>query len=50
MKKQKIIYYNDELNDEFSGAEIKPRKIDENYKYIHKNIIWNITAFFYKTY
>ena len=46
MKKQKIIYYNDELNDEFSGAEIKPRKIDENYKYIHKNIIWNITAFF----
>ena len=46
MKKQKIIYYNDELNDEFSGAKIKPRKIDENYKYIHKNIIWNITAFF----
>ena len=45
MKKQKIIYYSDELNDEFSGAEIKPRKIDENYKYIHKNIIWNTTAF-----
>ena len=35
MKEQKIIYYKDELNDEFSGAEITPRKIDENYKYKH---------------
>lgn len=46
MKQEKIIYYKDELNDEFSTAKITPRKIDENYKYIHKNIIWNITAFF----
>ena len=45
MNKQEIIYYSDELNDEFSGAEITPRKIDENYKYIHKNIIWNTIAF-----
>ena len=45
MKEQKIIYYKDELNDEFSGAEITPRKIDENYKYIHKNVIWNAVAF-----
>ena len=45
MKEQKIIYYKDELNDEFSGAEITPRKIDENYKYIHKNVIWNVTSF-----
>lgn len=40
----KIIYYDDELNDEFSEAKIEPRKIDENYKYEHTNIIWNITA------
>ena len=33
--KEKIIYYEDELNDEFSTAKIEPRKIDENYKYIH---------------
>ena len=45
MKKQKIIYYEDELNDEFSTAKIEPRKIDENYKYIHKNVIWNACAF-----
>ncbi len=41
----KTIYYEDELNDEFSEAKIIPRKIDENYKYIHKNIIWNTCAF-----
>ena len=46
MKQEKIIYYKDELNDEFSEAKITPRKIDEKYKYIHKNIFWNITAFF----
>ena len=45
MIKNKVIYYKDELNDEFSTAKIIPRKIDENYKYIHKNIIWNICAF-----
>ena len=43
--KEKIIYYEDELNDEFSTAKIEPRKIDKNYKYIHKNIIWNACAF-----
>ena len=45
MENKKIIYYEDELNDEFSSAKIEPRKIDENYKYIHKNIIWNASAF-----
>ena len=41
MEKQ-IIYYKDELNDEFSSAKIQPREIDENYKYEHKNIFWRI--------
>lgn len=45
MKNKEIIYYADEINDEFSTAKIEPRKIDENYKYIHKNIIWNACAF-----
>ena len=45
MKEQKIIYYKDELNDEFSEAKIVPRTIDENYKYIHKNPIWNICSY-----
>lgn len=28
-----VIYYKDELNDEFSTAQIEPRKIDGSYKY-----------------
>ena len=45
MKEKQIIYYNDELNDEFSTAKITPKKIDENFKYIHKNPIWDILSF-----
>ena len=32
---QRIIYYHDELNDEFSEAKITPRIVDENYQYFH---------------
>ena len=31
MDDRKVIYYSDELNDEFSIAQIEPRKIDESY-------------------
>lgn len=44
MNKEKIIYYEDELNDEFSSAQITPRKIDENYKY-KRSKIWNIFSY-----
>ena len=44
---QKIFYYDDELNNEFSNAKIIPRKIDENYKYVHKNPFWKILAFLF---
>lgn len=42
---KKIIYYQDEVNDEFSEVKIEPRIIDENYKYIHKSPFWNMGAF-----
>lgn len=45
MKNKRVIYYTDELNDEFSGAKITPRVIDGNYKYIHKNPLWNICSY-----
>lgn len=32
-KKQRVIYYENELEDEFSSAEIQPRIIDETYPY-----------------
>ncbi|MBR2786599.1 MAG: 1-acyl-sn-glycerol-3-phosphate acyltransferase [Clostridia bacterium] len=43
MKNKKVIYYNDELNDEFSTAQITPRRIDENYKYKHGSF-WNVCS------
>ena len=51
MKEQKIIYYTDELNDEFSTAKITPIKIDRKYKWgknkykYRRNILWNIASF-----
>ena len=41
----KTIYYEDELNDEFSEAKIEPRIIDGSYKYEHKSFWWNFTAY-----
>lgn len=37
---RKVIYYDDELTDDFAGTSINGRKIDENYEYIHKNPVW----------
>ena len=45
---RKVIYYKDELNDEFSEAKIVPRKIDGSYVYIHKNPLWNIASYILK--
>lgn len=47
MKKPKVIYYHDELNDEFSPAQITPRKIDKNYVYIHNSAFKKFTHFFW---
>ena len=40
----KIVYYSDELNDEFSEAKIESKVIDENYKYEH-GAFWNLCSF-----
>lgn len=45
--KQKVIFYEDELNDEFAGDSIVPRKIDESYIYIPKGIWKRFTHFFW---
>ena len=45
LKEKQIIYYQDELNDEFSRAKIIPKKIDENYRYLHRNLLWNFCSF-----
>ena len=43
----KIIYFEDELNDEFSKAQIKAKTIDENYKYVNNNWFWKLRSFFW---
>lgn len=42
---KKIIYYKDELNDEFSGSNVKPKVISSKYKYINKNPIYKFFSF-----
>ena len=42
---QKIIYYKDELNDEFSTAVIQAKRIDGNYRYLHKTVFGSIIHF-----
>ncbi|MEG1582151.1 MAG: hypothetical protein RR334_03255 [Clostridia bacterium] len=46
-KEKEIIYYKDELNDEFSKAVIIPKTIDENYKYINDGFWGKVSHFFW---
>ena len=46
MKEPREIVYHDELNDEFSTAVIKARKIDENYNYGSSSFFWRLAHFF----
>lgn len=49
MKKQavpvKTVYYTDARNDEFSSAQITPRKIDESYRYVDERPVWKLGRF-----
>ena len=45
MKEQKIYYYEDELNDEFSGVNVKAKNVGEKYKYIRKSPFFHILRF-----
>jgi len=47
MDKRKVIYYNDELNDEFSLAQITPKPIDGSYCYIYDSLFKKFTHFFW---
>ena len=47
MKLPKVIYYKDELNDEFAGDSIKPRPIDEKYFYGDSSFSFRAKRFFW---
>lgn len=44
MKIKKIIYYSDEINDDFANNNINTKQIENNFKYIHKSIFWKIAV------
>ena len=41
----RTVYYTDERTDEFSSAEIEPRRIDESYRYIDPRPGWKAARF-----
>ena len=41
----RTVYYTDERNDEFSSAQIEPRRIDESYRYIDPRPGWKAARF-----
>ena len=44
----RIIYYKDELNDDFANNNIKQISLPDDYKYIHKNVFFKIGQFLVK--
>ena len=42
--KKRVIYYKDLKNDDFSGTNITIQPLNDSYKYIHKNPLWNLAA------
>lgn len=47
MENPKIVYYKDELNDEFSGDDIVARKIDKDYVYLKNSLWYRFVCFFW---
>lgn len=42
--KQKVIYWSDELNDDFALTKTKSKKLKDNFKYTHKCWLWNFCS------
>lgn len=43
--KKRVIYYSDELNDDFANTNISAKELGSDFEYNHKNPIWNIFSF-----
>ncbi|MGM9971068.1 MAG: 1-acyl-sn-glycerol-3-phosphate acyltransferase [Anaeroplasmataceae bacterium] len=43
--KERIIYYNDQKNDDFLGININAKPLKDNYKYVKKNIFYRAWSF-----
>ena len=45
--KEKVIYYKDEINDDFSGLDIHVKPLDENYQYMRTGRIFKLFEFLF---
>ena len=46
-RRRDVIYYRDELKDEFAGDHIKARKIDGSYRYIRESCMERFAHLFW---
>lgn len=45
----RVIAYHDEYNDDFACTSLAPKKLDDDFKYIHNNLSWKVSSrFVYK--
>ncbi len=44
-KDKKVVYYDDEMNNDFAGMNIEKCTVDESFKYRHDGILWRVCAF-----
>jgi 1-acyl-sn-glycerol-3-phosphate acyltransferase len=42
---KKVVYYTDLLADDFAGTDIKQKKINSDFKFIHSNPLWILAEF-----
>ena len=43
---KKVVYYDDEQNNDFAGTDINQSVVDEKFKFIHTSAAWKVCAFF----
>ena len=43
-KEQKVVFYHDELNDDFAGNGINTKKVPNNFRYINNSILFRINS------
>lgn len=43
--RERVVYYKDELADDFAGVDITPKPLPQNYKYVRKNLLYRAVSF-----
>ncbi len=43
---EKIVYYSDDLHDDFAGMDIQKKTVDKSFTFIHTSFLWRICSFF----